>query len=261
MDKDLFSADTNQQADNQHDPDPASYVEYATSKFKNAEGKLDIEALARGKYESDRFIQKLQNEQAELRKDLETRLALEAYLEKTIGKGMSTNTPSNTNQSDNLGNDEPGNGEPANKGLNEEAIAALIKKTLSQETQKATQDKNINTVRQEMEKVWGKDYSSKLATKAEELGVGKEFLNRLAMESPKAFLSVMGVEAKSQVNASVFTPPQTGVRSTTTEQVGVRNKAYYDQLKKSNPGEFWRSNTQAQMHKDALRLGEAFFNT
>ncbi len=39
-----------------------------------------------------------------------------------------------------------------------------------------------------------------------------------------------------------------------------RTWAFYQELKKSNPTEYWRPKTQVQMHKDAEALGDAFAN-
>lgn len=243
-----------EQTDNR-DPAPVNYVEYVTSKFKTEEGALDVEALARGKYESDAFIAKLQAEQADLRKDLETRLALEEYLAKTMNK-----EPSNPESSSNSG--QPAPVEQANKGtaIDENTIQELIRKTLHSENTKTTETQNLETTRSELMKAWGRDYSGKLEEKAKELGLGKEFLNKLAAQSPKAFLSLVGAEIKGPVDTG-YAPPSTGARPQVGgNPVGVKNKAYYDKLKKADPKTYWSAKTQAEMHKDAIRLGESFFN-
>lgn len=241
------------------DPAPANYVEYATSKFRTAENKLDVEGLAKGKYESDLFIQKLQREHAEMRKELETRLSLEAYLEKTISSaGKAPLAPDNSNA-----NVQPTSLEaPAggNAGLTEAQIAELIRKTLSTETQKTAQTRNIEATKSAMEKAWGINYSAKLAAKASELGLGKDFLNNLAAESPKAFLSLMDVKQQDQIDPS-YSPPVSSVRPGDPKfPVGVKNQSYYAALKKSDPKTYWLPKTQAEMHREALRLGDTFFS-
>ena len=36
--------------------------------------------------------------------------------------------------------------------------------------------------------------------------------------------------------------------------------SYYEKLKKADPKRYWTADIQAQKHKDALRLGMAFFD-
>lgn len=241
----------------EHDNAPVDYVQYAASKFRKEDGELDVVALARGKYEADLFINKMQSEQNELRKELETRLALEAYLEKTIvQKPANKSDPSNI---DPQGREEQSQ-ETAVKPFDENRLAELIKSTLKQESTKATQEQNVIHAKKMLQGAWGKDYANKLAEKADELGVGKEFLSRLASESPKAFLSLVGVESSKPVDTG-YAPPSTQSRQPMgAPPVGIKNKAYYDKLKKADPKAYWSAKTQAEMHKDAIRLGEAFFN-
>ena len=88
----------------------------------------------------------------------------------------------------------------------------------------------------------------------------------MAMTSPKSLLALVGGPVKkeqttnTQADSSLFVPP-TGNRS--SGQGGgnsmERNKAYYDKLKKDDPKGYWSVSTQAQMHKDAIRLGASFF--
>lgn len=257
---DLFNGTTPEQTINPTEQPPANYIDYATSKFRTTDNKLDVEGLAKGKYESDLFIQKLQREQAEMRKELDTRLSLEAYLEKTMnsaGKAPAATSESNV-QEQPLGHEVPA-GTKAASGLTEEQIAELVRKTLSTETNRSIQTRNIETAKAELEKAWGPHYANKLAEKARELGLGKDFLNGLAAESPKAFLSVLEVKPSSPVDPN-YAPPQSSVRPTDGKApVGVKNQSYYNALKKADPKTYWLAKTQSEMHREALRLGEAFF--
>ena len=242
----------------EHDNAPVDYVKYAASKFSNENGELDVQALARGKYEADLFIEKMKSEQSELRKDYETRLSLEAFLEKTMTQ--KTSNVQNLNSNDPQGVSEQKREPVINPTVDEDRLAELIKSTLKQESTKATQEQNIQATKKALASAWGRDYSNKLQEKAEELGVGKEFLSKLASESPKAFLSLMGVEPTKSVDPG-YAPPSTNSRQPMgAPPVGTKNKQYYDKLKKADPKLYWSAKTQSEMHKEALRLGEAFFN-
>ena len=247
-------------ADDPTDQVPANYVDYATSKFRTADNKLDVEGLAKGKYESDVFIQRLQREQAEMRKELETRLSLEAYLEKTMNSASKPTqaAPDRSNIEGTPQIEVPAGN--ANAGLSEAQIAELIRKTLTTENQRSTQTRNIESTKAEMEKAWGHNYSAKLVAKANELGVSRDFLNNLAAESPKAFLSLMEVRPTEQIDNN-YSPPVSSVRPGDSKApIGVKNQTYYAALKKSDPKTYWAAKTQAEMHREALRLGDSFFS-
>ena len=255
---DLFNAnDGSSPVADPTDQAPANYVDYATSKFRTADNKLDVEGLAKGKYESDLFIQKLQREQAEMRKELETRLSLEAYLEKTMNSA--SKAPQAAPDRSNIEGTTLIEASAGNAGLSEAQIAELIRKTLSTETKRSTQTQNIESTKTAMEAAWGQNYSAKLAAKANELGLGKDFLNNLAAESPKAFLSLMEVKPVSQIDNS-YSPPVSSVRPGDSKApIGVKNQTYYAALKKADPKTYWLAKTQAEMHREALRLGDSFF--
>lgn len=96
--------------------------------------------------------------------------------------------------------------------------------------------------------------------KAEELGVSPQFLADTAFRSPKAFFNIMGVNpnerSRSTPNPSSDVNPN---NFASANQPRANTKAFYDQLRKSDPKKYWHLNTQTQMMNDALRLGDDFF--
>lgn len=221
----------------------------------------DNEALARAKAESDAFILRLQAEAEELRKDLNTRLTVEQILEKNTQpdpvpnqQGLNNQTPPKTEENKNTAVD----------------IEKLVNDKLAEAELKRVQNTNLALVRETLENTWGNDYVTRLKEKASELGLGEGFLQNLAMEQPKAFLKLIDASVEERKPASnqsanqLFVPPSGNERTRTNSfspTNGDRTKSYYDKLKETNPIEYWKPSVQNQMHQDAIRIGERFFNT
>lgn len=224
-------------------------------KFKSQED------LARAKVESDRFIEQLKGELGGIRQELNTRLTIEQMMDKI-------STPRSETPNSESGSHQPsGNGEGGAKQITEEDIARLVEQRLSQADKLRTQEANLNFVRSSLEEKYGPQFATHLKEAASTLGVGEEFLNNLAKEQPKAFLKLIENETPKQPTASntngLFTPPQgrqmAPVKGFTP--TGDRKMSYYNDLKAKDPSTYWSPSVQNQLHQDALRLGETFFDT
>lgn len=157
---------------------------------------------------------------------------------------------------------------PEVKPTSPEEIERIVEERLTRAEKSRVQDANLAFVREELTKNWGQDYVSRLKEKASELGVGEEFLQGLAKDQPKAFLKLLDAEtpvSRQSSQNNLFVPPSGQHRQVQNNQSGFtptgnRTKAFYDQLKQKNPSEYWNPSIQNQMHQDAIRLGEAFFD-
>lgn len=224
------------------------------------EGKKfkDPVELARGKAEADAFIERLKREQEELRTELNTRLTLEQYLDK-MGNTSQTN-----GRSDPPPNEPNGDGSNTTASLKPEDIERLIETKVSERETQRIQSQNRAETRQKLVEAFGNDYISKLKEVGGALGLSAERLDAMAAESPKAFLKLVGADTAPQQQRrpdSLFVPP-TGHNTTQPRSVsGDRTKSYYDAMKKADSKNYWSASVQNQMHKDALRLGENFFDS
>lgn len=253
----LFNAQDNTGDDTPPAADPnKNWLEELVGEGKKFK---DPNELARGKAEADAFIERLKREQEELRTELNTRLTLEQYLDK-MG--------SNANQNQNGRSDPPPN-EPNGDGSNTTAlkpedIERLIETKVSEREKQRIQSQNRAEVKQKLTEAFGNDYISKLKEVGGALGLSAERLDEMAAESPKAFLKLVGADTAPQNQQrkpdSLFVPP-TGQTTQTRTVSGDRTKSYYDTLKKNDPKNYWSAAVQNQMHKDALRLGENFFDS
>ena len=249
----LFEAPKTPSAAN-NDPTKTYYDE------RVGEGKKfrDNEALARAKAESDAFIARLQEEMAGLRQDLNTRLTMEQLMDKIAAKPNEAPPTQSPNQ-------QTPNSEV--KSTSPDDIERIIEDRLSKAERTRVQNANLALVRESLEQNWGQDYVQRLKEKASDLGVGEEFLQGLAKDQPKAFLKLVEADTPAskpaQTNNTLFVPP-TGQnvprQANGFSPTGQRTKAFYDQIKAKNPSEYWSPSVQNQMHNDAIKLGEAFFD-
>lgn len=257
---DLFDStvDHGNQGNPQIDPDK----DYLTELVGEGKKFKTPAELARGKYEADQFIERLKREQAALREELNSRKRLEDIadlLSPNKQHSSSEGTPPNRN-----GGEEGTD----NKNLNPDDLEKLIEDRLTKREKERLYEQNFNTVKSKLAEVWGPDASTKLSEVANTLGVGKEFLNNLAKEQPKAFFKLVGVDTQSnnqgqrQEANDLFAPPRSSVNSSgfTPNVTGERTMSYYDKIKRDNPREYWTPRIQNQMHQDAMRLGEKFFD-
>jgi hypothetical protein len=212
-----------------------------------------VEDLVRGKLEADRFIEQIKQENQELREDLATR----ARVEEVIGRlnpNTSSQKPTEETPPNHEGNPSEG---AASKPVD---IDAAITAALEKRETANRQTSNVNEVKSTLSKVWGDGYASKLAEAAATLDMSKEDLNRLAANNPKLFYRAIGVDPNAaRQEESLFTPPSSAINAeVSTSQGVVRNKAYYDKMRRENPTEYFKPHIQNQRFQDAARLGDRF---
>ena len=220
------------------------------------EGKKfkDVSALAHGKLEADRFVLQLQNEGKaqrdrikQLEEELNTRTNMQDFLDE-----IKSQRPQ-----------EQGNQPPPSTSVstpfNPADIDELLDKKLEATRRREIAQQNVDHVQQELTKTWGPDYVSKLVARARELGLSQDFLGSVAETSPKAFLEM--VIPKTQVRPEPTSIPRSGLNvGIDLSNTGVRNQSYYNKMKQTDPALFRSEKMTVQRHRDAQRLGEAFFS-
>lgn len=224
------------------------YVTEMTKKFKDADGNLDVVALAKGKWESDHnHVPNLEQELAELRQDMATRSTLEQILSK-IEETKAANQSNPGNQS--MGENEDGK-------VPLQDVENIVRQSIEQERKRQTVDANTSEANAELMKYWGSDYESRLHAKAAELGVGKDFLDSMKATHPKAFLRLVLDQApKGDPNA--YSPPRSSVQPS---QSGgqVKNYRYWQKIRKENP-DYYHSVAAAKEREElASQMGDEFF--
>ena len=218
-------------------PAPAPVVASPVRDSLVGEGKkfTSDEEMAKGKVESDAFIIKLQNEQAELREELDKRLSAE----ETLARIQETSKTSNENTSQ----------------VSADNVTDLVKQTVQQMSEDETAKVNVMKADSILAAKYGDKRGEVVAAKAKELGVTLEFLEDTAAKSPSAFLGMMGETTPAQptpnaaVNGSVNTDAMSQVNA------GPKDDSYasFETLRKENPKEYFKPETQNKM----LRLAAA----
>lgn len=155
----------------------------------------------------------------------------------------------------------PGDETPGTS-LDPAKLEEMVQNLLSQREQQSLAQRNLNEVKNRLTEAFGPGYPEKLSQKANELGLSKEALNELAAKSPAAFYTLVGVSGQEQAKPSNGFVPPASTRSPANSSGNPvdRTKSFYDNLKKTNPVLYWDKSTQQAMHKDAIRLGAAFFD-
>lgn len=215
------------------------------------------EDLAKGKLNADTFIESLTRENRELRtlvNQQDTRVSqLEAkvsILDRLDGSASTVTTPATTTTTTAVATTAPAT------GLSEDAALELIKRVKKDEVRAANKT--------EVDSVLFANFGDKAVAfvkqRAAELGISDAEVHNLALTSPKAFLSMLGVNKTNAQGNAMYVA--TGNGMTPPNPTAIRNQKYYDDLKtKMGPRKFVTDKAiQIQLHKDMQTLGDAYFS-
>jgi menaquinone-dependent protoporphyrinogen IX oxidase len=213
--------------------------------------------LAKAKLESDRFIEKLQNEQRELREELSKRLSAEEALRRAQEAGSRVEQGATTPQTP-----------PPQRTQEQPAdIMSEVEKALNRRDQQKTVQSNMDQVTSKMTSTYGsvEKAAEVVQQKAQELGMSMTKLQELASENPKAFFTLLGVNDKAPE------APKTSSWANTKNAAAMKSGAaasmvnpgtykYYEEIRKSDPAAYFSPRVQLQMDKDAREKGDKFFS-
>lgn len=212
----------------------------------------DVEALAKGKLEADRFIEQMKQENAALKADLEKqayRLGVTDYLEE---KASAPTAESSSPNNQNSGTLDQGNTNPKTSEVD---IESLVEQTLLKRDQEAVAKNNISLVESELEKAYGTEAGNAVKQKASELGLQLSELQSMAAKSPNAFMQLMGkpaVQSKPLISGTIRT------EGSNFETSSDKDFAYYQKMRRENSKLYYKPSTQRQMMSDMERLGDNF---
>src|SRR3990167_6487070 len=208
------------------------------------EGKKfkDQEALAKAKLESDKFIDQMKAEAEELRKELKKKLDAEEILEDLKRGVAAANNPA----------------QPAKQPeTSPEDLGKLVDEKLQErETQRAYEANVFEADKYITEKLGGKAEAMKfIEGKAEEFGINKSWLMDMAGRTPKALYAVLGLDEPNKAAASDNrTSQQPIVQKSTVKREntftgGLKTKAYYDEIRRTNPSAYFSPKVQNEIFK------------
>jgi hypothetical protein len=222
-------------------------LDYAKTKFSKADGELDVEALARGKYEADTFIEQLKQETATWRAKAEQGIALKDLM-------------------DAIKSEKPNGGEPPlaasnveehAKDKDERPIDEIVQTALTKAENERKEAANKNVVVNKLNEVWGNNVGSELRNASNSLGIPVAELEAMGRKSPQALFRLLGVDAPRTAPSGTHVP-------TSTVNIGgganKRSASWYRNQYKANPALRNDSKFAVQEMNDAIAQGEAFFD-
>lgn len=222
MQTDAFSNDS---SDN-----PVSLLVGEGKKFKS------VEDLAKGKLEADRFIESLLREKAELLETLNKKQT-EDQVQKSLQTAQETTQTSTTARV----SEEP------------KDLKALVQQTVQNLFAEQEIQSNVTKVNNRLSELFGEKAPERVAQRANELGVGVDFLKSVAAKSPEAFYKLLdtGTAAPTgSVTQSTVTTPQTVGDTKTTKSWDD-----YSAMRKSNPSLYFSPQMQKEIF-EAVRDGK-----
>jgi len=214
------------------------------------EGKKysSVDELAQGYQNADAFIDKLKEENAELRTQQTKQTTVTEVLDAIKTEQKSTN-----GSSDDLST------------ISEDEVAKIAQQTYDQQKQFEGAKSNILKADKMLKDIYGDKAQDIMNSKGSELGLGPDTLQDLAAKSPTAFINLVAGNQKSAnetapTTGSVNSDSLANVNQQTIAQKGTYT--WYQELKKNNPSLYNSSSVQNQMMEDARTMGrDAFFNT
>lgn len=220
------------------------------------------EDLAKGKVESDAFIEKLSTENKELRGLVDTlvtkvdTLAKRTEFFERLGSNNNDDEDSVTNQND--GKNKPDGNNQANTGLSADDVIDLVERRELAKKQNA----NVQEVDSVLVKHFGAEAKAFVEQQARNLGVTVDYLKGLALTSPQAFYNAVGISPQPSSRNASLSSNVAGFNTSNSNASNVRNQAWYDR-KRAELGA-WKFATdkglQLQMWKDMSDLGDKFFS-
>lgn len=240
--------DTNQDDQIQIDPNK-NYLEELVGegkKFKTPE------ELARGKFESDMYIDHMKSRHDELREDykkLRDEYNAGPSLKELIDQFKST-------QGSNNDNTQRVNEDKSDTPSLEE-YQKLVRQEIAMNKQQDREDQNYNTVQAKLVEQYGPNYANTLKQQISQLGLTPEFVNELARKHPQVLFKTLGLDGQRQ--QELFqAPPQSTNRIDQSYSGPKRTWSYYEKMRKAEPAKYFDPKIQDQMFKDANELGDDF---
>lgn len=216
----------------------------------------DPEALAKGKYVADKYIDTLTTRFDEMRTDYEklreesvTRAKLEELIDQLEVRQRETDHADNQNVR--KVEDKP--------QIDPAQIESLIMNKIKEIESSKTSEQNFQVVQAKIKETLGPNFQAALKDRIENAGLEVSYIDELARKSPTAAIKLLGLEP-TQHNETFRSPPSTSQRNDSFSPQGSKKRtwSYYQELKKANPSLYFDPAITVQMDKDAQELGEAF---
>lgn len=251
------SAETSANASTDTTNDPVAALVGEGKKFR------DVAALAAGKVESDKFIEQLKREAADLRKELAS-VSEKATTQHTLTEIMEAlnRRPNDTNEEDDEGKPQP-------KQVSLEDISRLVRATNAAEKAAEVAKTNRMSVNKKLlELAGGNAETAKtlLATRTTELGLSSDQVREMSERSPAALIELLESGSKatngSQTSGTVRSRVNTEALIRGAGDSGERKLSWYTAKRKEmGINKFYNDfQLQAQYQADLKKHGANFLD-
>lgn len=137
-----------------------------------------------------------------------------------------------------------------NTAIDADTLVGKVMETLTQKQREEVYNNNFATVQDRLVKEYGdiSKVNDKVAQISKETGLSVEDLVNTARKSPEAFYKLSGLTQAKPAP----TTPATFVRASeasTGADTGNKDLSYYMNLRKTNPKEYWKPDTQKAFRK------------
>lgn len=219
-------------------------VDYVAELVGEGKKFKEVKDLARGKVESDRYIDILKKKNDELIKELNTRTSLDTFLDQ-----MKAQKETNSHVAEPV---QP-NGQQT-QALDDSSLEAKLNDLLARREAQRTQETNVDKVTRVLTEQYGNDAQLVINHKAQEVGMSPKELQQLASRSPQAFFKLVGV-SESAPQSQHPVAPRSGVNSLAQPQSsGLRDSKYYENMKRTDPKKYFDDKTTVAMMRDRAEL-------
>ena len=246
----LFGTDNTVSESTDETPD-VDYVAYVTDKFKGNDGKLDIAALARGKYEADQAVKFRDQKADEMRAELAEKNTIDELMSKITALTATATNPV-TNRDENSQTVVSNTVAPAD-------IAKIVREAYTNERTQEAQTANLRVAQKEAQKALGDDYEAKIKRKALEIGLSVEQVVQIAKQSPTAFANILGIN-QTTTNPYDITPPKGSIRGIAPGGV-VKDANYWKKFKADNGTDaYYSPEVSREREQWFAKLGAGYYN-
>lgn len=204
----------------------------------------NVDVLIKRLEDKDKFIDQLKHETAQMREAVALLEPLKEEL-KALKAELSNGQPRDNTRPQ----------------LSEVDIKSLVQKTITESETSRSAAQNLKEANTKFAAQFGGDYAragEAVKQRAQEMGLSVEFLKDVAARSPSAFLKFMndGTPATSDETGSMpfkGTVNTAVLKENNSNALKVGTKAYYDDMMKKNPSQYFSPKTQLEIMDFAKR--------
>ena len=256
-----MSDQTNDESQNQ---DPGNADEYLSQLVGEGKKYSTPDELAKAYLHADLTIEQFKQSNDHLKEELNKRMTLEDLLKENEDRKQV--------QPEEVKDDPPAvepkpedQDNPKVEDANDD-LEAKIRDILNKDRESRTIEENSDQVFKTLMETYGEKskVQEELTRKAEQLGIGVDFLLATGEKSPQALYDLLGIASKQpsnkgaskgDLNAQAFEthrPNNNGPKPGTY--------AHYDLLRKEDPRKYFSAPVQRKMLEDRMKMGDDFYS-